>query len=95
MFWKIYGVVMTVDLAIYLLIFYAGRAIPPASPDTSFPGNYGLCIWWIIAHFPTAWIYTHTQVLPDSLLWILIFQDVWVAGMIALLVVLWRRRKTR
>jgi Na+-driven multidrug efflux pump len=76
---------MAVDLVIYVLFFYAGRAIPPASTYTSFPGNYGLCVGWIIAHFPTAAVLT----LPDSLLWLSVFQDVWLAA----LILLWRHRR--
>jgi hypothetical protein len=51
-FWKLYGIVMAVDLIIYVLIFHAGRAIPPSSPGTSFPGNYGLVLAWLEAHYP-------------------------------------------
>ncbi len=90
-FWKIYGIVMAMDLLLYVLIFYVGRAIPPASPDTSFPGNYGLVIAWLIAHFPAALIFITTRVLPDSAMWLLIFQDAWVAG----LIYWWRRRKSK
>ncbi len=90
-FWKIYGIVMAVDLLVYFLIFYAGRAIPPASPYTSFPGNYGLCLGWIFAHFPAALIYWDRPFLPDSLLWLLAVQDAWLASVI----VLWLRRKRR
>ena len=93
-FLKIYGVVMAMDLMVYLLIFYAGRAIPPR-PDTSFPGNFGLCVWWTLAHYPAAWLYYHKQMLPDGLLWVLIFQDALWAGLILLLVALWKRVSTR
>jgi len=89
-FWKIYGIVMAVDLLLYFLIFYVGRAIPPASPFTSYPGNYGLCMGWLFAHFPMALIFWGSS-LPDSLMWLFIFQDAWLAG----LIVLWRRRKTQ
>ena len=90
-FWKIYGIVMAVDLLLYFLIFYVGRYIPPASPYTSNPGNYGLCLGWLFAHFPTVLIFFRTQALPDSLMWLLIFQDAWLAGLIYLCL----RRKTR
>src|SRR2546426_129268 len=88
-FWKIYGIVMAVDLLLYFLIFFAGRAIPPASPYTSYPGNYGLCLGWLFAHFPAALIYFGTPVLPDNLAWLLIVQDVWLAAVLFL----WRRSK--
>jgi len=90
-FWKIYAIVMAVDLLLYFLIFYVGRAIPPASPYTSYPGNYGLCLVWLFAHFPTELIFFATRALPDSLMWLLIFQDAWLAA----LILLWRRRKAR
>ena len=82
---------MAMDLLLYFLIFYVGKAIPPASPDTSYPGNYGLVLVWLFAHFPTALIFFATRALPDSLMWLLIFQDAWLAG----LIYLWLRRKTR
>ena len=79
---------MAVDLLLYVLIFYAGRAIPPASPHTSFPGNYGLVMLWLIAHFPAALIFRVARFLPDSLMWILILQDIWLAA----LIYWWRKR---
>ena len=88
-FWKIYAIVMAVDLFTYFLIFYAGRAIPPASPFTSYPGNYGLCLAWIFAHFPGGLILFSREILPESLMWVLVFQDAWLAA----LIFLWKRRK--
>jgi Na+-driven multidrug efflux pump len=90
-FWKVYGIVMAVDMLLYILIFYAGKAIPPASPDTSFPGNYGLALTWLFAHFPSVLIFYAIRALPDKLFWLLIFQDAWLAGLIHL----WRRRRIR
>ena len=90
-FWKIYGLVMAVDLLIYVLIFYLGRAIPPASPATSYPGNYGLALAWLVVHFPAALIFFIRDDLPDNWMWILILQDAWLAAWICL----WTRRKTR
>jgi hypothetical protein len=81
-FLKIYCIVMAVDLLVYFLIFYAGRAIPPASPSTSYAGNYGLCLGWLFAHFPAALIFWVDSPLPDSLMWLLIFQDFWLAALI-------------
>jgi hypothetical protein len=80
---------MAVDLLVYVLIFYAGKAIPPASPYTSYPGNYGLCLGWLFAHFPVSLIFWGSS-LPDGLMWLLIFQDAWLAAV----VLLWRRRKS-
>lgn len=88
-FLRVYGIIMAVDLLVYLLIFYAGKAIPPASPYTSYPGNYGLCLGWLFAHFPAALIFWRSS-LPDGLIWLLIFQDAWLAAV----VLLWRRRKS-
>jgi len=89
-FWKIYGIVMAIDLLLYFLIFYVGRMIPPASPGTSFPGNYGLIIYWFQAHYPAALVFLKFRALSDSMMWLLILQDVWLAA----LIYLWRRRAT-
>lgn len=88
-FWKIYGSVMAIDLLLYVLIFYVGRAIASA-PGASSPGNYGLIMYWLRAHFPAARILFATRALSDGLMWILIFQDAWLAG----LIYLWRRRRS-
>ena len=88
-FWRIYGAVMAVDLLLNFLIFYAGRAIPPASPYTSYPGNYGLCLGWLFAHFPAGLVFYAAPALPDGWMWLLTVQDVWLA----LLIFLWRRKK--
>jgi|SRR5882724_10878290 len=87
-FLKIYGIIMAVDLLLYFLIFYIGRAIPPASPYTSYPGNYGLCMGWFFAHFPAAMVF-FGGALPESLAWLAILQDVWLAALICF----WIRRK--
>ena len=87
-FWKIYAIVMAVDLLIYILIFHAGKAIPPASPTTSFPGNTGLVIYWLQAHMPASLIFLKNPTLPESLISLLILQDAWLAG----LIYLWKRR---
>ena len=79
-FWKLYGLVMAVDLILYVLVFYAGRGIPSA-PGASSPGNYGLMLHWLDAHRPAALIFYESRALPDSLMWLLIFQDAWVAGL--------------
>jgi hypothetical protein len=87
-FCKIYGIILAVDLLAYFLIFYVGKAIPPASPYTSYPGNYGLCLGWLFAHFPAALIFRNSS-LPDHLMWLLVFQDAWMAAVI----LAWKRRK--
>jgi hypothetical protein len=87
-FWKIYGIVMAGDVLLYVAIFYFGKAIPPASPYTSYPGNYGLCMGWYLIHFPAAAAY-FSEALPERLAWLLVLQDVWVPAF----VLLWRRRK--
>jgi hypothetical protein len=89
-FWKICAIVMVVDLLLYVLVFYGGRVIPPASPYTSFPGNYGLILGWALAHYPSMLIF-HARVLPDSMMWILTLHDVWIAG----LIYVWRRWQLR
>src|ERR1035437_4372495 len=89
-FWKIYSIVMAVDLLLYFVIFYAGRAIPPASPYTSYPGNYALCMGWFLAHFPAVWFF-FSGALPERLAWLTVLQDVWLAA----LIFLWRRRKKK
>jgi hypothetical protein len=80
-FWKICAVVMAVDLLLYVLIFFGGSAIPPASPYTSFPGNYGLALGWALAHYPATLIFL-ARLLPDSMMWILTLNGVWIAGLI-------------
>ena len=87
-FLKLYGIIMAVDLLLYVLIFYVSRAIPPSSPFTSYPGNYGLCLGWVLAHFPAGVILFSTG-FPESWWWLLIFQDMWLAAVIFV----WRRRK--
>ena len=87
-FCKIYGIIMAVDLLVYFRIFYVGKAIPRASPYTSYPGNYGLVLGWLFAHFPTALIFWVSS-LPDRWMWLLIFQDAWLAAV----VLAWKRRK--
>ena|SRR6185369_10366837 len=88
-FWKIYGILVAVDLLLYVLIFYVGRAIPPASPYTSNPGNYGLCLGWLFAHFPACLVFFSAPNLPDTWMWLLTVQDAWLAG----LLFLWRRNR--
>jgi Na+-driven multidrug efflux pump len=87
-FWQIYGVVMAIDLLLYILIFYVGKAIP-AAPGTSAPGNMNLVVAWLFVHVPAALIFFTTRALSESLMWLLILQDVWLAS----LVHLWRRRR--
>ena len=84
LFWKIYAIIVAIDLLVYIAIFYAGKMIPPESPTTSFPGNYGLCMWWYLAHFPSCLLFFR-RVLPDQVAWLAILQDVWLAGLIALI----------
>jgi len=90
LFWKIYCIIMAADLLLYVAIFYVGRLIPPANAYTSFPGNWGLCICWLLAHFPTERICSR---LPDEWLWLLVLQDVWLAALIYGCACLWRMRK--
>lgn len=86
-FWKIYGLVIAVDLLLYLLIFYVGKAIP-SPPDQSAPGNAGLMVAWALAHMPGTLIFTK-QLLSESFAWLLILQDAWLAG----LIYFWRRKR--
>jgi hypothetical protein len=86
-FCKIYCIIIAADLLLYFLIFYAGRAIPPASPYTSYPGNYGLCMGWFLAHFPTSMVFK--DVLPEKLAFFAVLQDAWLPG----LILLWLRRR--
>jgi hypothetical protein len=88
-FLRVYGIIMAVDLLAYFLIFYVGKAIPPASPYTSYPGNYGLCLGWLVFHFPAALIFLGSS-MPDGLVWLLILQDAWLAAV----VLLWKRKKS-
>jgi hypothetical protein len=81
-FCRIYGIIIAADLLLYFLIFYVGKAIPPASPYTSYPGNYGLCLGWLFAHFPAALIFWGTF-LPDHFMWLLIFQDAWLVAVVS------------
>jgi hypothetical protein len=89
-FWKIYGTVMVIDLLLYVLIFYVGRAIP-SDPGASAPGNIGLVMYWLAAHLPATRIFLVTPAMSDSLMWILVLQDAWLAG----LIYLWRRGRSR
>ena len=91
-FWKVYGAVVAMDLFLYVLIFLAGRAIPPASPDTSFPGNYALALGWLTAHFPATAVF-YKRALSESLLWLLTLQDAWLAGLIYIWARLSRQRR--
>jgi Na+-driven multidrug efflux pump len=85
---KLYGIIVFVDLLLYIGIFYCGRAIPPASPYTSYPGNYSLCMGWLLFHLPASFIF-FAGFLPDGLAWLPILQDIWLALFI---VWIWRRK---